>query len=109
MELRAIRSGHCTCDDALVTRLFDQRQRLSDASTGGGGTVHLLAALIADFNGLRDVVAETVQVKNLTKQEQIKKARAPERAADDAEACRTPPEPFRSSGRWPRRVSAPDR
>ena len=42
MELQAMKSGRRTRDDALVTRLFDQRQALVAASSGGVDTVHLL-------------------------------------------------------------------
>lgn len=86
MELQAMKSGQRTRDDGLVDRLFDTRQRLVAGSTGGADTVHLLEALVADFTGLRDVSAEAARAKALSKQPEVKKALARERAADDGEA-----------------------
>jgi hypothetical protein len=49
-------------------------------------TVHLLEAVVSDFAGLKDVAAETARVKELSKQPEVKKALARQRADDDAEA-----------------------
>ena len=54
MELQAMTSGRRTRDDALVDRLLEKRRQLIAASTSAGDTVHLLEALVSDFNGLRD-------------------------------------------------------
>ena len=86
MELQAMKSGRRTRDDALVGRLFEKRQRLIAASTSEANTVHLLDALVSDFKGLRDVSAEAIRAKDLSRQPDVKKALARERDADDAEA-----------------------
>jgi pimeloyl-ACP methyl ester carboxylesterase len=86
MELQAMKSGRRTRDDALVSRLFEKRQRSLDASPGGADTVHILDGLIADFAGLKDVSVETNRVKDLSNQGDVSKALGRERAADDAEA-----------------------
>jgi len=86
MELQAMKTGRRTRDDALVDRLLEKRQRLIAASTGGAESVHLLDALVADFKGLRDVSAEAARAKDLSRQPEVKKTLARERADDDAEA-----------------------
>jgi len=86
LELQGMKSGRRSRDDALIDRLFEKRQRLLAASTSPAGTVHLLDALAADFKGLRDVSAEAVRAANLSRQPDVKKALARERADDDAEA-----------------------
>jgi dienelactone hydrolase len=86
MELQAMKSGRRTRDDALVDRLFEKRQRLIAASTREADTVHLLDALVSDFKGLRDVSADSARTRDLSKQPDVKKALARERADDDAEA-----------------------
>ena len=86
MELQAMKTGRRTRDDALVDRLFEKRQRLIAASTGAADSVHLLDALVADFKGLRDVSAEAARAKDLSRQPEVRKTLARERADDDAEA-----------------------
>ena len=86
MELQAMTSGRRTRDDALVDRLLEKRRQLIAASTSAGDTVHLLEALVSDFNGLRDVSPEAKRAKDLSKQPDVKKALARERVADDTEA-----------------------
>jgi dienelactone hydrolase len=86
MELQAMKSGRRTRDDALVDRLFEKRQRRLAASTHAADTVHLLDALVSDFKGLRDVSADSARARDLSKQPDVKKALARERADDDAEA-----------------------
>ena len=86
MELQAMASRRRTRDDALIARLFEKRQQRVTASESPAETVHLLEALVADFKGLRDVSAEAARVKELSRQPEVKKALAHERAGDDAEA-----------------------
>ena len=86
MELQAMKSGRRTRDDALVDRLFEKRQRKIAASTNAADTVHLLDALVSDFKGLRDVSADSARARDLSKQPEVKKALARERADDDSEA-----------------------
>jgi hypothetical protein len=86
MELQAMTSKRRTRDDALVDRLFEKRQHLIAASTSEADTLHLLDALVSDFKGLRDVSAEAVRARDLSRQPNVKKALARERDADDAEA-----------------------
>jgi len=86
MELQAMKSGRRTRDDALVDRLFEKRQRRIAGSTHAADTVHLLDALVSDFKGLRDVSADSARARDLSKQPDVKKALARERADDDAEA-----------------------
>ena len=85
MELQAMKSQRRTRDDALVERLFEKRQRLIAASASPVETVHLLDALVSDFKGLRDVSADAARAKDLSRQPDVKKALARERAADEAE------------------------
>jgi pimeloyl-ACP methyl ester carboxylesterase len=86
MELQAMKSGRRARDEALVGRLFEKRQRLIAASTSPVDTVHLLEALVSDFTGLHDVSAETARAKDLSRQPEVKKALARQRADDDNEA-----------------------
>jgi dienelactone hydrolase len=85
MELQAMRSGRGTRDDALVERLFAKRQRLLAEATSSAAAVHLLDAIVADFKGLRDVSAEAARAAGISRQPEVKKALARERADDDAE------------------------
>jgi len=86
MELQAIKSGHRAPDDRLVDLLLEKRRRAVAVSTSTAETVHLLEALISDFNGLRDVSAEARRERDLSNQRDVKKALARERADEDAEA-----------------------
>jgi poly(3-hydroxybutyrate) depolymerase len=86
LELQGMKSGRRSRDDALLDRLFEKRQRLLAASTSLASTVHLLDALVADFKGLRDVSADAARAGDLSRQPDVKKGLARERAADDAEA-----------------------
>jgi dienelactone hydrolase len=85
MELQAMRSGRRTRDDALVERLFAKRQRLLAEATSSAATVHVLEAIVADFKGLRAVSAEAARAADMSRQPEVKKALARERADDDAE------------------------
>jgi dienelactone hydrolase len=86
LELQAMKTGRRTRDDALVGRLFEKRQRLIAASTGAADSVHLLDALVDDFKGLRDVSAEAARAQDLSRQPEVRKTLARERADDDGEA-----------------------
>jgi pimeloyl-ACP methyl ester carboxylesterase len=83
MELQAMKSGRRARDEALIDRLLRKRRDAIAASTSDAGTVHLLDALVADFQGLRDVAAEAARAKTLTKRADVRKAIDRERAADD--------------------------
>src|SRR6185295_9020753 len=86
LELQAMKTGRRTRDDALVGRLFEKRQRLIAASTGAADSLHLLDALVDDFKGLRDVSAEAARAQDLSRQPEVRKTLARERADDDGEA-----------------------
>ena len=86
LELQAMKTGRRTRDDALVDRLFQKRQRPIATSSGAAESVHLLDALVSDFTGLRDVSAEAARAKELSRQPEVRKTLARERAADDDEA-----------------------
>jgi hypothetical protein len=86
MELQAMKSGRRLRDPALVERLFDKRRRLIAASTVQTTTVRLLDALVADFQGVRDVSADAAQLKEMRGQPEVRKALARERDEEDAEA-----------------------
>ena len=85
MELQAMKSGRRARDAALVDRLFEKRQRSIAAAVSPADTVNLLDELVADFTGLRDVSAETARAKGLSKQPDVKKALARQRADDKSE------------------------
>jgi dienelactone hydrolase len=85
MELQAMKSGRRAKDLALIERLFEKRQRLLAAADSPAATVHVLEGIVEDFSGLRDVSAETARAAELSRQPEIKKELARERAADDAE------------------------
>ena len=86
LELQAMKSGRRTRDDALIQQLFDKRQRLIAESTNAADTVHRLEAVVADFSGLRDVTGEANRATELSRRQEVRKALARERAADDSEA-----------------------
>ena len=86
MELQAMKSGRRARDEALVERLLEKRQRSIAAAASPADTVNLLDELVADFTGLRDVSAETARARELSKQPDVKKALARQRADEKAEA-----------------------
>jgi dienelactone hydrolase len=86
MELQAMKSRRRARDEALVEQLFEKRQRSIAASANPADTVHLLDALVSDFTGLRDISAEAARAKDLSRQPEVKKALARQRADDEAEA-----------------------
>jgi poly(3-hydroxybutyrate) depolymerase len=85
MELQAMKTGRRDRDDALVDRLLEKRRAAVAAATGPADTVHALEGAVADFTGLRDMSAESARLKDLSQQNDVKKALAAERKADDAE------------------------
>ena len=85
MELQAMKSGRRTRDEALIDKLLEKRRTQIAASPKPADAVRLLDALVSDFNGLRDVSAESARAKDLAKQPDVKKALARDRAADDSE------------------------
>ena len=86
LELQAIKSRRRAGDQALVERLFEKRLARVDAATSQLEAARLLAPLVADFTGLRDVSALAARAAALSRQPEIKKALAREKADDDAEA-----------------------
>ena len=71
-----MKSGRRTRDEALVTRLFEKRQRAIAAAPSRADTVTLLDALVSDFTGLRNVSIEAARAKDLPKQLEVKQALA---------------------------------
>jgi dienelactone hydrolase len=86
MELQAMKSGRRPRDEVAIDRIFETRRRQLAATTDPLTTVHQLETLVEDFGGLRDVTAFATRLVDLTKQSDIKKAIARERADDEAEA-----------------------
>ena len=87
MELQAMKSGRRARDEAFLDRQLEKRRRaLAAASTSEVDTVHLLDALVADFQGVRDVSADAARLSDLKKQRDIKKALDRDRDDDEAEA-----------------------
>jgi hypothetical protein len=85
LEVQAMKAGRRGRDEALLDRLLDKRRKAIAASASDVATVHLLEALVADFQSLRDVSPESARLKELTKRADIRKALDRERAAEDAE------------------------
>jgi pimeloyl-ACP methyl ester carboxylesterase len=85
LELQAMKSGLRPKDEALVTRLWGERQAAVAQSGESAATVHLLAGLTDDFTGLRDVAAEATRASTLSQRSDIKRALSRERADEDAE------------------------
>jgi predicted esterase len=86
LELQAMKSGRRARDEALIKQLFEKRQARVDAATDAPDTARLLAALVGDFTGVRDVTAAAARAETLSKQPDVKRALAREQADDDAEA-----------------------
>lgn len=86
LELQAMKSGRGARDQALVERLFAKRLAMVDAAASQPEAAKLLAPLVADFTGLRDVSAQAARAALLSKQADVKKALARERSDEDAEA-----------------------
>jgi hypothetical protein len=85
MEIQAMTSGRRTKDDALIDALLEKRRQALGAAASPLETVHLLDALVADFQNLRDVSAEAARAKALAAQGDFRKALARERSDEDAE------------------------
>ena len=86
LELQAMKSRRRAVDQALVERLFEKRLARVDTAAGQPEAAKLLAPLVADFTGLRDVSAQTARGAALSKQPEVRKALAREKSDDDAEA-----------------------
>ena len=85
LEVQAMKAGRRARDEALLDRLLDKRRKAIAASNSDVTAVHLLEAFVADFQGLRDVSAESARLKELTKRPDVRKALDRERASEDAE------------------------
>jgi dienelactone hydrolase len=86
MELQSMKSERRPRDEAAIDRLLaKQRAQIADAKSASVA-VHLLQAIVDDFEGLRDVSAEAARLKALVNQREVKKALERERDADTAEA-----------------------
>lgn len=85
LEVQAMKAGRRARDEALLDRLLDKRRKAIAASNSDVTAVHLLEAFVADFQGLRDVSAESARLKALTKRPDVRKALDRERASEDAE------------------------
>jgi len=86
MEVQAMRAKRRSRDDALTARLLDKRRASIAASTDPAPTVYLLRALVADFNRLADVAAESKRLEELLQQREVKDALSRDQKADDLEA-----------------------
>jgi len=86
MELQAMKSGRRARDEALIDRLIEKRRTAIAAAASDAVTVHLLDALVSDFQGLRNVSAEATRAKTLVKAPDVRKALDRERAADDEDS-----------------------
>jgi hypothetical protein len=86
LELQGMKTGRRPRDAALVDQLFEKRRKALDAAASPVETVRLLEGLVADFEGLRDVSAESARQAQLVKQPDVKKAIARDRSDVDAEA-----------------------
>lgn len=85
MELRAMATGLRPRDDAWLARVYDRRQQAASAVGESAAAVHLLQALAADFEGLRDVTAVRARATALAKLKPVKDALGRERRDDEAE------------------------
>ena len=86
LELQAMKAGRKARDEALVDRLLAKRREAIAAAGNSSTAVHLLEALAADFDGIRDVAADAARAKDLARQPEVRKAISRERSDDDAEA-----------------------
>jgi pimeloyl-ACP methyl ester carboxylesterase len=86
LELQAIKSKRRARDETLVERLFEKRMAKVDAAASPLDALQLLTPIVADFTGLRDVSTVAARADALSKQPDVKKALARERADEDAEA-----------------------
>jgi predicted esterase len=86
MEVQAMQSGRRGRDEVLTARLLEKRRAKIAASTEPAETVYLLRAVVADFNGLADVSAESKRLEELLRERDVKDALARDRKADDVEA-----------------------
>lgn len=87
MELQSMKTGARQRDEALIARLFEKRQAAILNATDSFAALRLIDAFVTDFDGLRDVSAESSRAKGLAKQPDVKKAVDRERSADNTETA----------------------
>jgi poly(3-hydroxybutyrate) depolymerase len=80
LELQAIRSKRRSPDAALVERWFAARRLEANAASDAVTRLRLLRAVVADFDGLRDVAAVKAAVTALERDDAVKRAVADDRA-----------------------------
>ena len=86
MEVQAMQSGRRSRDGDLTARLLAKRREKIAASTEPAETVYLLRAVVADFNGLADLSAESKRLDELLRERDVKDALSRDQKADDSEA-----------------------
>jgi predicted esterase len=86
MEVQAMQSGRRSRDEGLTARLLAKRREKIAASTEPAETVYLLRAVVADFNDLADVSAESKRLDELLRERDVKDALSRDQKADDSEA-----------------------
>jgi predicted esterase len=86
MEVQAMQSGRRSRDEGLTARLLSKRREKIASSTEPAETVYLLRAVVADFNGLADVAAESKRLDELLRERDVKDALSRDQKADDSEA-----------------------
>jgi predicted esterase len=83
LELQAMKSGRLARDPAKVDRIFEKRMA---AAQGSDKDVHVaLAAIAADFEGLRDVREQAARAAALGRDKKVKDALKQERREEDQE------------------------
>src|SRR5436190_9940422 len=85
MELQAIKAGRRERDEALIDRLLGRRRAAIASGQAPVDVLHALEALVADFEGLRDVSPESRRARELSQRRDVKDALSRERKSDDAE------------------------
>jgi predicted esterase len=86
MELQAMKSERRPRDEAAIDKLLGKRRAEIADVKSESDAVHLLQAVVDDFEGLRDVGAEAARAKELSNRRDVKKALERERDAENAEA-----------------------
>lgn len=85
MEIEAMKSGRRPRDEALLGKIFTSRVAQATAPTNDKDACLALEALIADFEGLKDVSAYAARAAELRRQKSVKEALKKDRAADERE------------------------
>jgi predicted esterase len=86
MEVQAMQSRRRGRDEVLAAGLLEKRRARIAASTEPAEIAYLLRAVVADFNGLADVSAESKRLDELLRERDVKDALARDQKADDVEA-----------------------